>query len=74
VDNFVEKPVDTMLISPQVPVQTQYEVLSNTNPLRHCLLVDDVVTTGSTLKKCMEAAAAKKNFEFTAVTYARTRR
>jgi predicted amidophosphoribosyltransferase len=39
----------------------------------HCLIVDDVVTTGSTLKTCIEHASKKGIDKFSSLTFARAR-
>ena len=39
----------------------------------HCLIVDDVVTTGTTLKTCIEYAARQRMGRFSSLTFARAR-
>jgi predicted amidophosphoribosyltransferase len=62
------------------PSETNLVVQKGTNKLdyignsqRHCLIIDDVVTTGKTLKTCIEYAAKLDFDRFSCLTFARAR-
>lgn len=66
----LERPVDNLLINlwENGPVATPQG-----NFHHRCLLIDDVVTTGATIKHCLEAASANFTYHFSIVTLARAR-
>jgi predicted amidophosphoribosyltransferase len=63
-----ERPLDTTLVVPEEPTK-----LITNRSQNHCLILDDVVTTGTTLKTCIEHASKLNFHTFTCLTFARAR-
>jgi predicted amidophosphoribosyltransferase len=64
-----ERPTDENLVVTVGSLKTQSAPIAQ----HHCLLVDDVVTTGSTLKKCIEHASKMGTKKFSCLTFSRAR-
>ena len=63
-----ERPLETNLVVPEDTNKMQ-----RISSQRHCLIIDDVVTTGKTLKTCIEYASKMDFDRFSCLTFARAR-
>jgi len=64
-----ERPTDTSLVGPNSSITP----IAPTCFQSHCLIIDDVVTTGTTLKRCIENAPKLNVGSFSCLTFARAR-
>jgi predicted amidophosphoribosyltransferase len=64
-----ERPLATNLLVPEDT--SKMDLISCVQ--RHCLIIDDVVTTGKTLKTCIEHASQMNFDRFSCLTFARAR-
>lgn len=66
----MDRPVDNMLIN--TPADGQISELTD-NFRERCLLIDDVVTTGATLRRCLEGSPPERTYHYSVLTLARSR-
>ena len=64
-----ERPIETNLVVPSGTTKSSFVGKSR----NHCLIVDDVVTTGVTLRSCIEEASKLGYDKFSSITFARAR-
>lgn len=65
-----ERPVDNLLITSE---STRAQQQLGESFSKHVLIVDDVVTTGATIRQCSDAISTTENARFSALTFARSR-